>query len=151
MANESKKDFNKMLNAPMEPKFVELDDAGAAKWGGKTMVVATKRDYDELIRRIPKGKLATTNELRESLAKKYGTAITCPLTAGIFTNIVAWASYQRESDKTPFWRVLKAKGELNNKFPEYPDLQKRLLEGEGFEIIEKRGKFYVKDFENYIF
>jgi len=46
--------------------------------------------------------------------------------------------------------VVKAKGELNSKFPEYPDLQKRLLEEEGFEVIEKRGKYFVKDFEKAI-
>jgi len=62
-----------MLNSPMEPKIVELDAAGAAKWGGKTMVVAPKLDYDELIRQIPAGKLVTTAELRASIAKKYGT------------------------------------------------------------------------------
>ena len=150
MANENKKDFNKMLNAPMETKIVTLDADAAQKWGGSTMVVAPKKDYDELIKQIPKGKLVTTNELRKNIAKKYGTDITCPLTAGIFTNIVAWASYQRSTDITPYWRVVKAKGELNNKFPEYPTLQKQQLEDEGFEIIEKRGKFFVKDFEKSI-
>ena len=150
MANEDKKDFNRMLNEPMEPKIVTLDEAGAAKWGGTTMVVATKKDYDELIRRVPEGKLVTTNEMRECVAKKYGTEIACPLTAGIFTNIAAWASYQRTTDITPFWRVVKAKGELNSKFPEYPALQKERLEAEGFEVVEKRGKFYVKDYEKHI-
>lgn len=150
MANEEKKDFNKMLNEPMEPKFVTLDEAGAAKWGGKTMVVAPKKDYDELMKTIPAGKLVTTKELRESIANKYGTDIACPLTAGIFTNIAAWASYQRHEDPTPFWRVVKAKGELNSKFPEYPTLQKDRLEAEGFTIIEKRGKYYVQDFEKNI-
>lgn len=60
------------------------------------------------------------------------------------------ASYQRSTDITPYWRVVKAKGELNNKFPEYPTLQKQQLEAEGFEIIEKRGKYYVKDLEKSI-
>lgn len=150
MAKEDKKDFNRMLNEPMEPKIVTLDEAGAAKWGGTTMVVATKKDYDELIRHVPQGKLVTTKEMLECVAKKYGTEIACPLTAGIFTNIAAWASYQRTTDITPFWRVVKAKGELNSKFPEYPALQKERLEAEGFEVIEKRGKFYVKDYEKYI-
>lgn len=151
MANEDKKDFNKMMNDPMEPKFVTLDAAGAARWGGSTMVVAPKKDYDELIKKVPSGKLVTTKELRDSIAKKYGTEIACPLTAGIFTNIVAWASYQRKEGITPYWRVVKAKGELNNKFPEYPTLQKQKLEAEGFTIVEKRGKYYVKDFEQSIF
>ena len=53
-------------------------------------------------------------------------------------------------DFTPFWRVVKAKGELNGKFPEYPALQKQKLEAEGFTIIEKRGKFYVQDYEHNI-
>lgn len=150
MANEDKKDFNKMLNAPMEPKVVELDDAGAAKWGGKTMVVPLKTDYDDLIKQVPEGQLVTTAELRQVVAKKYGTDIACPLTAGIFTNIAAWASYQRKDNPTPFWRVVKAKGQLNEKFPEYPVLQKRMLEAEGFEVEERRGKFYVKDYERFI-
>ena len=148
MPNKDKKDFNKMLNAPMEPKIVNLDAAGAAKWGGSTMVVAPKKDYDDLIKQIPAGKLATTKELRKHIAKKYGTQIACPLTAGIFTNIAAWASYQRKEDITPFWRVVKDKGELNNKFPEYPTLQKQKLEAEGFTIVEKRGKYYVQDYES---
>jgi len=150
VANENKKDFNKMLNAPMETKIVELDDAGMLKWGGRTMVVAPKLDYDALIKKVPEGKLVTTKELRENLAKKYSVDITCPLTAGIFVNICAWASVQRDSDPTPFWRVVKAKGELNDKFPDYPNLQKAMLEKEGFEIIQVRNKFFVKNFEDSI-
>lgn len=150
MANEDKKDFNKMLNEPMEPKIVTLDEVGAAKWGGTTMVVPRKTDYDMLIKQVPAGKLVTTKELRECVAKQYGTEIACPLTAGIFTNIAAWASYQRKDDITPYWRVVKAKGELNNKFPEYPTLQRQKLEAEGFTIVEKRGKYYVQDYEQYI-
>lgn len=150
MANENKKDFNKMLNAPMEAKIVILEGEQAKKWGGRTMVVAPKIDYDELIKKIPAGKLLSSREVRECIARKHGTEIACPLTAGIFTNIVAWASYQRTENITPFWRVVKAKGELNNKFPEYPELQKQKLEAEGFEITEKGGKYFVKEYENSI-
>jgi len=150
MANESKKDFNKMLNAPMEVKIVTLDPEGAKKWGGTTMVVAKKIDYDCLMKKIPEGKLATTNELRGAVARQYKTEICCPLTAGIFTNICAWASYQRNTDITPYWRVLKSKGELNEKYPEYPELQKRLLEQEGFSVYQKGKKYYVKDYQNFI-
>jgi len=27
----------------------------------------------------------------------------CPMTAGIFISIAAWASEQRSEDKTPYW------------------------------------------------
>jgi len=149
--NEYKKDFNKMLNDNMQPKIVTLEGDSAKKWGGSSMVVAPKKDYDNLIKTIPQGKITTSKELREKLAKNYKTEITCPLTAGIFTNIVAWASYQKKENKTPFWRVIKTNGELNSKFPEYPSLQKHLLEKEGFEIVEKKNKFFVKDFEKFIY
>ena len=73
------------------------------------------------------------------------------MTAGIFVNIVAWDSYQRNEDVTPYWRTLKSGGELNIKYPEAIELQKRLLEEEGHTIISKgikNTKYYGKDFEN---
>ena len=152
MANENKKDFNaKMNNSKDMPKIVELDEEASKKWGGKTMVIAPPIDYDNCMKKIPSGKLITTDTLRKAMAKKYKTDITCPLTCGIFVNICAWASYQRHEDITPYWRVLKSDGELNTKYPEAIELQKKLLEEEGHTIISKKGKnikYYVKDFEN---
>ena len=148
MANENKKDFNKKLNNSKDmPKIVELNLEAAEKWGGKTMVVAPPLDYDEIIKKVPKGKLITNEILRKTIAKKYNVDITCPLTCGIFVNIVAWASYQRKENITPYWRVLKSDGELNIKYPEGINLQKKLLEEEGHTIISKGTKnikYYVK-------
>ena len=104
--------------------------------------------YDKLMRKVPKGNLITAGQIREYLAKENNADFTCPLTAGIFINIVAWASYQRKEDITPYWRTLKTNGELNNKYPEGIELQKRLLEEEGHTIIKKGSKYYVKDFES---
>ena len=117
MANESKKDFNAMLNNKKEmPKIVEIkDEAGIKKWGGETMVIAPPLDYDKLMKKVPKGKVITTDILRKKIAKDNNVDITCPLTAGIFINICAWASHQREKDITPYWRTLKSNGELNPK------------------------------------
>lgn len=73
-----------------------------------------------------------------------------PITAGIFVSIAAWASYQRENDKTPYWRILKANGELNPKYPGGVEAQKQILEQEGHTIIQKGRKnikYYVKDYE----
>jgi len=151
MANEDKKDFNaKMNNNKDMPKIVELDSEASKKWGGKTMIIAPPIDYDGLMKKVPKGKLITTDTLRKAMAKKYKADITCPLTCGIFVNICAWASYQRDKDITPYWRTLKSDGELNVKYPEAIELQKRLLEEEGHTIISKGTKnikYYVKDFE----
>ena len=118
--------------------------------GWKTMVIAPPIDYDTFIKNVPSGKLITTDTLRKAMAKKYNVDITCPLTCGIFVNIVAWASFQRNGDITPYWRVLKSDGELNIKYPEAIEHQKRLLEEEGHTIITKgtkNNKYYVNDFE----
>lgn len=155
MANENKKDFNKIMNNSKDmPKIKILkDEKMIKKYGGSKMLLAPPLYYDKLIKKVPKGKLVTISIIRDTLAKENGADFTCPLTAGIFINIVAHASYQRNKNITPYWRVLKSNGELNNKYPKGIELQKKLLEEEGYTII-KRGnkniKYYVKDFEKYL-
>ena len=83
-----------------------------------------------------------------------GEDFTEPITAGIFVSISAWASYQRVDDETPYWRTLKANGELNAKYPGGVESQKERLEAEGHTIIQKGRKnirYYVKDYENVLF
>ena len=152
MANENKKDFNSMMRYCKDmPKtqFVE-NEKTIKKYGGSKMFFAPPIYYDELMKKVPKGKLITVSQMRDYLAKENGADFTDPMTAGIFVNIVAWASYQREEDITPYWRTLKADGELNAKYPEAIELQKRLLEEEGQTVVSKGTKnikYYVKDFE----
>ncbi len=150
MVNYNKKDFNKMLNDNKDmPKIKVINDEKTIKkYGGTRMLLAPPLYYEKLMRKVPKGKLITAGQIREYLAKENNADFTCPLTAGIFINIVAWASYQRKEDITPYWRTLKTNGELNNKYPEGVELQKRLLEEEGHTIIQKESKYYVKDFES---
>ena len=151
MTRENKKDFNKMLNNNKDmPKIVELNDEASSKWGGKTMVVAPPLSYDKVMKIVPFGKIITTDLIRKYIAKEHKVDITCPLTAGIFINICAWASYQRDTNLTPYHRTLKSNGELNPKYPGGVEEQKRLLEQEGHIIIEKGRKnikYYVKDYE----
>lgn len=153
MSKEIKKDFNSMManNKDMPKIQIVEDEKTIEKYGGTRMFFAPPLYYDELIKRVPKGKLITIGQMRNYLAKQNNADFTDPMTAGIFVNIVAWASYQRSSDITPFWRVLKSDGELNAKYPEAIALQKRLLEEEGHTIItkgSKNKKYYVKDYEN---
>lgn len=153
MSKESKKDFNSMManNKDMPKIQIVEDEKTIEKYGGTRMFFAPPLYYDELIKRVPKGKLITIGQMRNYLAKQNNADFTDPMTAGIFVNIVAWASYQRTTDITPFWRALKTDGELNAKYPEAIALQKRLLEEEGHTIItkgSKNKKYYVKDYEN---
>lgn len=156
MANENKKDFNAMLknNKDMPKIQIVKDEKIIKRYGGNKMFFAPPIQYDELIKKVPEGKLITISQIRDFLAKKNNADFTDPMTAGIFVSIVAWASYQRSEDITPYWRALKSDGELNTKYPEAIELQKRMLESEGHTIITKGKsniKYYVKDFENSLF
>lgn len=154
--NEDKKDFNAMLhNSKDMPKIKTIDkEEVVCRYGGRKMLLAPPIDYDKVIKRIPHGKLLTIERIRNHLAYQYDADFTCPLTAGVFTGIVAWASHQRTEDITPYWRVVKNKGELNPKFPGGIEAQKQKLEAEGHSIVskgKKNLKYYVKDYEQSLF
>ena len=119
MADENKKDFNAMLNDSKDmPKLQTItDEKSIEKYGGDRMYFAPPIAYDKVMRLVPFGKLLTVGTIREYFAKQSGADFTEPITAGIFVSIAAWASYQRADNKTPFWRTLKANGELNAKYP----------------------------------
>ena len=156
MANEDKKDFNAMLHDSKDmPKFQTITDQSSfEKYGGSKMYFAPPIDYDKAMKRIPYGKLMTVGKIREYFAKQNHADFTEPITAGIFVSIVAWASEQRTEDKTPYWRTLKAKGELNAKYPGGIEAQKEKLEAEGHTIIQKGRKsirYYVEDYEKALF
>lgn len=156
MSNENAKDFNAMLiNSKDMPKIQTITDAASIKkYGGSRMYFAPPIDYDAVMKRISAGKVITVGEIRDYFARKAGADFTDPITAGIFVSIAAWASFQRSDDKTPFWRTLKANGELNEKYPGGVSAQKEMLEKEGHTIISrgrKNIKYYVKDYEKSLF
>lgn len=156
MANEEKKDFNAMLrDAKDMPKIQILtDEASIRKYGGERMYFAPPAAYDALMKRIPRGKVITVGALREHLARENDADFTDPITAGIFVSIAAWASFQRSGDETPYWRTLKANGELNAKYPGGVEAQKEMLEKEGHTVIQKGRtniRYYVRDYEKALF
>lgn len=156
MANESKKDFNAMLlDSKDMPKIQTVTDPKTiAKYGGTKMFFAPPAAYDALMKTVPCGKVVTVGALRAYLAKSNHADFTDPITAGIFVSIAAWASEQRTENPTPYWRTLKADGELNPKYPGGAEAQKAKLEAEGHRIMQ-RGRtnlrWFVADFEQALF
>lgn len=156
MAGEDKKDFNAMLHDGKDMPKIQIitDEASIKKYGGNRMYFAPPMDYDRVMRRVPLGKVITVGEIREYFAAQSGADFTEPITAGIFVSIAAWASHQRSEDKTPYWRTLRAGGELNPKYPGGVEEQKEMLEAEGHTVIQKGRtniKYYVKDYEKALF
>ena len=133
------------------PRVEEISGKMKEKWGKGTMVIPAPMEVDEIMRKVPKGKLITINEIREALAKKHGTSICCPLTTGIFAWIAAHAAEEQrqkgEKDITPYWRILKTGGVINPKYPGGVEAQRKLLEKEGHKVVQKGKKFVVVDYE----
>jgi alkylated DNA nucleotide flippase Atl1 len=133
------------LRAPMNVRIVNELPAGALNWGppGATMVISTPQEIESFVAQIPKGKLATLETLRHVIAERHGTTITCPVTTGLFLGTVARAAEEQvmmgAKRVTPWWRVIRNDGTLNEKFPGgIAEHEKRLAaEGQSF---EKRGK-----------
>ena len=156
MANEEKKDFNAMLHKDTDMPRIQIvtDQATIKKYGGEKMFFAPPVTYDEIMKKVPRGKVITVGAIREYLAEENGADFTDPITAGIFVSIAAWASHQRTEDETPYWRTLKANGELNAKYPGGIAAQKEKLEAEGHAVVERGRKnirYYVKDYEKVLF
>jgi len=118
-------------------------------YGTGKMLIARPLEVDALMRQVPEGKLVTVTQIRERLAKDYcakGIHVdtTCPLTTGIFIRVAAEAAEEelaRGGRKvTPYWRVIKADGSLNPKFPGGAETQAARLRAEGHAIVPGRGK-----------
>jgi len=126
------------------PKVIKITGQLSKRWGAGTCAIPAPREVDALIRKIQKGRTATINDLRAAVAKQHGTTIGCPITTGIFTWIAAHAAAEDEAAGrkriTPWWRVLKAGGKLNPKFPGGVKEQARRLRAEGHQLLPGMGK-----------
>lgn len=138
--------LEKLHDAKDLPKVEKLTGKMTKRWGKGTIVIPAPIEVDEIMRRVPAGKVTTINEIRGALAKKHGATICCPITAGIFSWISAHAAEEMrakgEKNVTPYWRTLKTGGILNEKYPGGSARQKKMLEKEGHRI-ETRGKNLV--------
>jgi hypothetical protein len=155
MANPSRKrkTWEEKLNASHDlPKVVRLKGKALRKWKVKTLAIPSPREIFALIRKVPKGKIATTSSLQSAVAKKHHSEMGCPVTTGIFVWLSAHASEELETKRpgsgAPYWRIIKSDGSLNPKFPGGVERQAERLSQEGIPT-EKRGvKSYVANLDH---
>ena len=141
-----------MLEKDQPPKVVRVPAKMQKRFGTGTMLVPRPLDVDALIRKIPKGKLATTGQIGQRLAKDCKADCACPMTTGIFIKIAAETAEEDLGNGkkriSPYWRVIKADGSINEKFPGGVKAQAKRLRAEGHVISASKGKAgpKVKDF-----
>jgi hypothetical protein len=141
----------KLADSKDLPRVEKITERQSSRWGRGTIVIPSPLEVDAIMKKVPRGKLITINEIRRVLAKEHGATIGCPMTTGIFAWIAAHAAAEdaAEGNKmiTPYWRTLKAEGELNPKYPGgVNDIESR-LKSEGHTIIRKGKKYFVKGYE----
>jgi alkylated DNA nucleotide flippase Atl1 len=152
LAAKKKKSWVEKLNDSKGlPRVEKITEKMSKRWGIGTVVIPAPIEVDEMMRKVPAGKLVTINEIRVALARKHGATIGCPMTTGIFAWVAAHAAEERaqrgEKDITPYWRTLKAGGILNEKYPGGVDVQRQRLEQEGHVVIRKGKKFLVLNYD----
>ena len=64
------------------PQVIKIDKKLAKRWGTGTCVIPDPKEVDAIMKKVPKGKLTTINDIREKLAKKHNTTIACPIKIG---------------------------------------------------------------------
>jgi hypothetical protein len=137
------------------PKVGAVAGGMSKRWGEGTMVIPAPLEVEALMKQVPKGKLATINELRAALAMKHKATFACPITTGIFSWIAAHAADEAAAEGakkiTPYWRTLKTGGELNPKYPGGAAGIARRLRAEGHKIVQKGKRFVVADYQKWLF
>lgn len=130
MPMRSRTPWKLKLHPEQQPKIIR-DARGA-------MLVPTPLLVARALRRVPSGRLITPAQLRTRLARAAGADLTCPMTTGIFLNIIAGAAEEALAEGrpalAPYWRVVDERGRLPPKFPPGPQRQAVHLRTEGHHV-----------------
>ena len=133
MAMRSRTPWKTKLHPEQQPAVVP-DRRG-------TMLVPTPLQVARALRRVPTGRLITAAQLRTRLARAAGADFACPLTTGIFLNIVAGATEEALAEGrravAPWWRVVDERGGLPPKFPPGAAVQAARLRAEGHRVTRE--------------
>jgi len=141
----------KLLRSRDLPKVEIITPKMSRRWGTGTVVIPAPLEVDGLMRRVRKGKLITVREIAAALARRHSTSIACPITTGIGALIAARAAQEDaqagRKRVTPYWRTLKADGELNPKFPGGVAGQAARLKAEGCRVVARGKRRFVEGYE----
>ena len=121
---------------------------------GEDVVLVNPSEIVACMKRVPRGRLVTIVEICRHIAKKHCVKGCCTLTAGIFIMTAAHAVEEAKREGVdldiPYWRILKADGYLNEKFPGGAESHMALLEKEGFKVVRAGKRWRVDNYQTYL-
>jgi hypothetical protein len=94
------------------------------------MLCPSPATIEALIRRMPEGKLITTELLRQKLAEEAHVEVTCPATTQKALRYIA----KKPGQAIAYWHIVKKNGELFSYFPGGAAGHAALLKQDGFTI-----------------
>ena len=104
-----KSQIEKLKDSKGLSKVVKIEGKMSKRWGTGSCAIPAPFEVDAIMKKVPKGKLITINEIRQVIAKRHKTTIGCPITTGIFALIAVNAA---EEEKHKGKRTLPPIGEL---------------------------------------
>ena len=75
MAKPRKSWQEKLADSKDLPKVVEITGKMSTRWGTGTVCIPAPREVDEIMKKVPRGKLITINQIRQVVAKRHGATI----------------------------------------------------------------------------
>ncbi|MFC2016294.1 hypothetical protein ACFLUF_01125 [Chloroflexota bacterium] len=75
MAKTRKTWQEKLADSKDLPRVVEITGKMSTRWGTGTVCIPAPIEVDEIMNKVPKGKLITINQIRETVARKHGATI----------------------------------------------------------------------------
>jgi len=75
MAKLKKTWREKLHDSKDMPKVVEITENMSQRWGTGTVVIPAPIEVDEIMRKVPRGRLITINQIRKILAKRHNASI----------------------------------------------------------------------------
>ena len=107
------------------------------------LVKPSPETVKNIVERIALGNLMTTAQLKEDIALTFSVQTACPV--AIMKSLILLS---KEDDSVSFWRIIKPKGELINKFLGGVDGHANKLQHEGFIVDFDKKIPVVSDFKS---
>lgn len=147
-----KKSYREKLNEIQE-KIHTITPEWEDRLGKGKILIPKATDIERIINCTEKGQLLTNNLIRELLAKEKNVRLTAAIPTGVCLKYIALAAEEERKMKdniTPYWRVLRPDGTLNQKFPMSLENQIKILESEGhiIEYVKRKKLPKVVNFED---
>ncbi len=75
MAKARKTWQEKLADSKDLPRVVEITGKMSTRWGTGTVCIPAPIEVDEIMKKVPKGRLITINQIREVVAKRHDATI----------------------------------------------------------------------------